>query len=238
MDLYFGISKIIHRLRKIFQHFLGVQLKIFHYILITATIFLISCGKEAQEAKQAFDILKDLPEKAQKMEQQADLVQKKQEERRQRGDTLAMPYQKLQEFLPKNISEYGDAKLSGESMNWGGFSMSKASANFYKEQPDGKTKNLSIELIDYNENYGLYAGLIFWSAGYSREDEYGFERTFNPGFENVWALEKFEKQDGTAELVYAISYRFLMTLRADNQKDTEFLKSVAKKVDIAKLAKL
>lgn len=213
-------------------------MKIVHYLLITAIIFAVGCGKEAQEAKQALELLKDIPEKTQKMEKQADIAQKKQEERRQRGDTLAMPYQKLQEFLPKNIAEFGDAKLSGESMNWGGFSMSRATAEFDKKQPDGQTANLTIELIDYNENYGLYAGLIFWAAGYSIENDNRFERTFNPGLENVWALEKFEKANGTAEIIYAISYRFLLTLRAENQKDTDFLKSVAKKIDIGKLAEL
>ncbi len=211
--------------------------KLKFYILAIA-ILIASCGKEAQEAKQAFDMLKDLPEKAENMQKEVDLAEKKQQERKQRGDTLAMPYKQLQEYLPKSISDYGDAKFSGESMNWGGFSMSKSTAEYTKTQPDGQTHRLSIELVDYNENYGLYAGLIFWSAGYSIENDDRYEKTFNPGVENVWALEKFEKYDGTAELTYAISYRFLLTLRVDNQKDTEFLKSIAKKIDIPALAKL
>lgn len=204
-------------------------------LAIAMMITVIGCGKKAEEAKQAFDVLKDLPKKAEQMQQNIDQGEKKKQERRQRGDTLALNFKKLQEYLPKSVDGYGEAKLGGESVNMGGFSMSSAKADY--EKADGSS-SVHIELVDYNENYGLYAGLAFWMQGYSMENDQRYERTFGTGIENTWALEKFEKHNGEAELIYALSWRFMLTLRADGQKDTEFLKSVAKKIDMAALAKM
>jgi len=209
--------------------------KISLLIALALILTIVGCGKKAEEAKQAFDVLKDLPKKAEQMQQNVDLAEKKKQERRQRGDTLSMNYKKLQEFLPKSVDGFGDAKLGGESMNMGGFSMSSAKADYEKADGSG---SVHIELVDYNENYGLYAGLSFWMQGYSMENDQRYERTFNTGIENTWGLEKFEKHNGQAELIYALSWRFMLTLRGEGQKDTEFLKAIAKKMDLAGLAKM
>jgi hypothetical protein len=84
----------------------------------------------------------------------------------------------------------------------------------------------------------MYAGLAFWLKGYSMENDQRMEKTFDTGIADVWALEKFEKSNGDVEIIYAIGWRFMMTLRASSQKDTEFLKGIAKKMDLNALSKM
>ncbi len=93
-------------------------------LLICAVLIfsVMSCGKKIEEAKQAMEMMKDMPKKAEEMQKSANLADQKREERKKRGDTLALPYKKLQEYLPKSVDGYGDAKLSGQQMNGGGFS--------------------------------------------------------------------------------------------------------------------
>jgi hypothetical protein len=209
--------------------------KYFSIMTIFSLILLISCGKEAKEAQQAMEMMKDLPQKAEQMQQDMNNAEKRQQERRQRGDTLSLNYKKLQEYLPKSVDGYGDAKLSGESVNMGGFSMSQAEAEYQNAQSGN---SVNIQFIDYNENYGMYAGLAFWLKGYSMENDQRMEKTFDTGLADVWALEKFEKSNGEVELIYAIGWRFMLTIKAPGQKDTEFLKSVAKKMDLNALSKM
>jgi hypothetical protein len=203
--------------------------------LLFLAFLLIRCGKETEEMKQAMDVLKNLPEKAQKMEASMNEAETRQAERRKRGDTLSLPYKKLQEYLPKSIAGFKEPKLSGESMNMGGFSMSQAEAEYWNED---ETNKLKISLTDYNENYGLLSGLAFWMTGYSKEDDNGYERTFDPGVKYVWALEKYNKNSKEAEVTLAIGWRFWLNITAQNQTNTDFVRSVAKNFDLKSLSQM
>lgn len=203
--------------------------------LFFIAVLLVRCGKEAEEMKQAMEVMKNLPEQAEQVEKGMNEAEARQAERRKRGDTLAMPYKKLQEYFPKSIAGYLEPKLSGQSMNMGGFSMSQAEAEFWNQ---GQTDRLKISLVDYNENYGLLSGLAFWLTGYSKEDDNGYERTFDPGIKYVWALEKYDKNSKRAEVTFAIGWRFWLNITADNQSNTDLVRSVGKNIDLKALSQM
>ena len=199
-------------------------------------LVLAGCGKEAEEA---MEIMKDLPEKAEQVQKKVNRAEERIAERKKKGDTIAIPYKKLQEYLPASIEGYTTREPSGEQMSMGGFSFSQAERIYEGKSNDGENIRLRISLVDYVENYGMYAGLAFWLSGYSREDEDSYEKTFDTGVDDVFAMESYKKKGSNrAEVTYAVGYRFLLQLQADHQKDTEFLKSVAKKIDIKKLSKM
>lgn len=209
--------------------------KLFTIIIIVFGLFLTNCGKKAEEVKNAMEVLNKMPEAANQMQKSADKAQARIEARKKSGDTLAVPYKKLQEFLPQSIEGYTTAEPSGESMNMGGFSYSQAKRTY--STPDGQS--IEITLMDYNENYGMYAGLSFWAAGFSQENDESMEKTFNTGIDDTYAVEKYYKK-GTndAELTYALGYRFILTIHASKQKSTDFAKSIAQKMDLNKISKM
>jgi len=204
-------------------------------IIAIFAFVLVSCGEKARELKNAMELAKNAPEMAKNMEKSQNAAQAKIDERKKKGDTLAMPYQKLQQYLPTALAGYKAETPGGESMNMPGMSYSNASIRFTKENtptPD----NVTIELLDYNQVGAMFTAATFWMSGYSREDAKGYEKTFNPGINNVFGFEKFEKERKYAELTYAIGYRFILTIKGYNQTDGEALKNIGKSMKLSELA--
>ncbi len=206
-------------------------------VALAVAVMFTACGEKAKELKEVAEVMKDAPKKANQMEEKMTRAEKIREKRRERGDTTAMHYKKLQEFLPQSLAGYVGPNLSGESMNMGRFSMSNASAEFTKETDNGKSR-INIKLVDYNENYGMLAGMTTWLDGYSRENDKGYERTFDCGIKDAFAMEKYKNDRERAELTYYVGYRFLLTITGTKQKDTQLLKKVANKMPLKKMSNM
>ncbi|HOJ17255.1 MAG: hypothetical protein GX452_01875 [Ignavibacteriales bacterium] len=196
------------------------------------------CGDKADDTKNAIEMMQKAPDIVKNMEQGMSESQKAREERVKRGDTLALHFSKLIEYLPKTVNGYDVQKPEGESVNMGIFSLSQAKTRYTKQGKDGSENYITVDLIDYNQAVDLYAGLIFWAAGVSIENQDGYEKTFKTDIDRVMGFEKYSIPDKTAEVTLAIGYRFLVTMRADDQKDTELLKKIAYSMDLKGLSKL
>jgi len=163
--------------------------KILLLIIAVSFIGFIGCGEKAQELKDTADAMKTIQEAASNMEETQNAAEAYRAERKKRGDTLAMAYTKLQEFLPASIAGYERQEPEGESMNMGEVSFSQASVRFVKKAADGSENYVNVHIYDYNQTYNLYAGIIaFWKAGYQKEDANSFEKTFDPGIKNAGAF--------------------------------------------------
>lgn len=158
-------------------------------------------------------------------------AEKKMQERRAKGDTLAMNYKDLQKYLPA-IDGYTKGEPGGGMVNMPGMSFSNAEAQY--TDADGHT--VRIEIIDYNQAYAGYtAATAMWAMGISVEND--DEKAGGVKLDdNVAGWEVFKKKDGRATVTLGVGYRFWVNVEADNQKDTEWVKSVAKMVDLDKLA--
>ncbi len=215
-------------------------MKILIYLI---ALFLIagffSCGEKADEMKEAMKVLQNAPEIAKKAEEAQKSMTKADEklkERRAKGDTLAMHYSKLQEYLPKSISGYEAEDPTGETANYGMYSFSTAGIKFKKS---GGSDNIKIQLVDYNAAYGMYSGLTVWAAmGISIDNDQKYEKTFDPGIHDAVAYEEFNKKNKDAKVTYALGYRFLLTIEASNQNGTDYIKGVANSMNLKNLASM
>ena len=202
--------------------------------IIAISIAFASCGEKVKELKEAGEAVQNLAEAAKTMEKSQEAVNAKLEDRKKRGDTLAMDYKKLQEFLPKSIDGYTAGQPEGSAMNMQGASFSQAKIEFKKGNDV-----IEIELTDYNATIGLYqAAAAIFSMNITNDNKEYLEKTFDPQVPGAFAFEKFYKIDKRAELTYAVGYRFILSMHANNQTSTDFLKKVAQSMKLADLAKM
>ena len=76
-----------------------------------------------------------------------------------------------------------------------------------------------------------------WNSGLKidTKDELAQSYTIN---DEISGWETFKKKTGKASVVVGISNRFMLTIEADNQENCDNVKSIAKNMDLDKLAAL
>lgn len=212
-------------------------------ILITAftAMLLFSCGsktneefEEAESPTTALGALSNLSKMGEDMEKSMNTAEAKIKERREKGDTLALNYEALIKYLPQNIDGFTRDEPTGSSVNMSGMSFSNAEVEFSNK--NGNT--IKVTLIDYNQAYGMYqAGTAMWAMGMSIDspEEKAGGIKLN---DEVAGWEVFQKKSKDATITLGIGYRFWLSIEADNQENTEFIKQVAKNIDLENLSKL
>ena len=207
--------------------------------ILTYGIIFTSCGEKTKELKQVAEAVQKAPDVAQKMEQANNESAKRLEQRKAKGDTLAMHFNELMKYLPQNVDGYKAEEPTGSTTNSMGFSLSQVERKFTKSGSDGNGSYINITIMDYNQGYAFYSGLTYWAAmEMSNENTEGFQKTFKPGFEYSAGFEEYSKSNKTAKVTYGLGYRFLLTMEANNQSNTDFLKGIAMKMDLKKLSSL
>ena len=194
-------------------------------VAFVATL-LFSCGPKKTEEATGLAALVQL---ADKMQNGSDKVN----ERRAKGDTLALPYAELQKMLPASVGSYAkDGDPKGESVNMMGQSFSTASQNYKNGE-----QTLKVTVVDYNGVYSLLTGATAMMAmGFSVDND---EERIGPlklGIDGVKGWEEFKKKSKRATVTMAVADRFLVTAEAENQENTDFVKDVVQSLDISKLA--
>lgn len=202
-------------------------------------ISLISCGSKTDEPKEVetpkpdnpIEALNNMATESQNAQQEAE---KKLAERRAKGDTLAMPYAELMKYLPESLDGYKRGDPDGASMNMPGASYSTANVDFTND----KGERVKVTIVDYNQAYGLYTGATaMWAMGMSIDTPE--EKAQGVKFDgNIAGWEQFRKKSGDATVTLGVGYRFWVQVEADGQKDTEWVKSVAKMVDLKTLSEM
>lgn len=211
-------------------------------ILLSATLvasfMLFSCGEKVQELKTAAEVIQKAPEISNNIEKSQKEAEQIRAERKKRNDLNAMPYTKLQGYLPASIDGYKGEEPAGESIDMQGLSYSNASRNYTKTNADGTTDQIEINILDYNSVESMFGAAAFWVVGISKEDSHSKEKTFQTNIPYTYGYEKFLKESKEVEIHYAVAYRFIIQIRGTNQKDTEFLKTLAAKMKLDELAKM
>ncbi|MCH8318582.1 MAG: hypothetical protein IIA88_08810 [Bacteroidetes bacterium] len=204
-------------------------------LLLAFPFLLFSCGEKVKEAKQAYNILSNLQETAQNMEKTVEEAEKKRQERIAKGDTLAMHYKDLQKYLPENVSGYSaEGDPAGTSMNMSGMSYSMCEQTFVNDAGD----QVKIALMDYNGAYQLYQGVLaVYSMSISIETDEEKMQSIQLSNEDIKGWEVLKKKDKKASVFFGISGRFYLSIEADNQEDTELIKSIAEDMDLKELSK-
>jgi hypothetical protein len=196
--------------------------------LLPAALLFTACEgiQKAKEAANAVSAAKNYAENV-------EAGQKKAEERRAKGDTLALPYAELQKYLPAAVAGYEkEGEPEGQTMNMAGASYSTAAQTYKKGD-----QTLKITITDYNGAYALYGmATAVMASGYSMENADEKVGGIDLGVGKGW--EDIKKKDKTASVLVGLSDRFFVQAEASNQANSDFVKEVVKSMDLQKLAAL
>jgi hypothetical protein len=205
------------------------------FSILSFSIFF-SCGEKKEEIQEGVKAITQAPDIAKNIETEQKYLDAKREERQKRGDTLAMSYKQLQQYLPSSVDSYTAEAPEGESVTAMGGSFSSAERRFVKQIGDEQA-DVQVSLFDYNSVYGIYSGAVaVWGMGYSVENDRELSKTFNPGIEGSAGFEHLDKENKNAEVTYALGGRFILTVKASNQENTDFVKKVAQSMKLNELA--
>lgn len=180
---------------------------------------IISCNKTQTESEDSTDTLSG----------QLEQGQKKIAEKRAEGDTLALPMEELGKFLPDAIlgfkaeNERAGKTENSESLSW---------STVEKKYRNGK-QDMEITLSDYNGAYGLYAGAAaIFDMVEDPDNADDFARAFSLKEGRIKGRESFSKGSGEATVMAGINERFFLTIVANQQTDTEFVREVLEEMDL------
>ncbi|MET4104995.1 hypothetical protein [Hymenobacter sp. UYP22] len=203
-------------------------------LAVLGTALLTTACDQAQKVKESYSAISKLKDAGEKMEASMDAAKSQREERVKRGDTLSMPYKELQAYLPTDVSGYTAANPTGQSMKMSGIAFSTVGREFTKDSVTVKT-----EIIDYNGANQLYQGAsAMLGLGLESEDDEQLTKSASLGIDGASGMETYRKKDRQAELMLAVGGRFLIKVTADKQPDTKLVESVAKQMQLEKLAEL
>jgi len=163
-----------------------------------------------------------------------DNANEKMKERRAKGDTLAMPYTDLQKYLPQSLDGYTAETPNGASVNMMKMSYSSAEIRFKKDNGDW----VKVTIIDYNQAYNLYSSATaMWAMGMSVDSP--DEKASGIKLDNsTGGWQVYKKKTKNATVTLGVGYRFWVQVDANNQDDANKVLSIAKSIDLAKLASL
>lgn len=186
----------------------------------------------AKKIKETSDNLSAATEAATNLQDNMEAASKRLEERRAKGDTLAMPYKELQAYLPEVSGFDKDGEPSGSSTGMMGVSLSVCEQKFKKGN-----SQISVTLTDYNAGYAAFMGVTaMMKAGFSSEDESQRTGAVKLDIEGVSAYETVQKQDKTASLLLAIADRFFVEIKGNNMDNSDALVEIAKAMKLSDLA--
>jgi hypothetical protein len=209
-----------------------MQLKTKQLMLIVVAAVLFSCAGGSKDGQSTVNNLSQ-ESKAELNEKPATEAQwKLRQERKMKGDTLAMSLADLQKYLPEEINGYkAEGKPQGEYMDIPGMAFSQAEQVYKKGD-----SRMVVLLFDYNSAYDMYAGTmaLFSAAPIENSEESAMGISI---YNNMKGRESYKKKEKKAELMLGIAERFYLNIKADKQEGTEFIKSAAGRLDLEGLNK-
>jgi len=203
---------------------------------IAAGLVLAACGDKAQEAGNAVSALGQAANAATAMQNSQEEAEKFYQERREKGDTVAIAYSELQKALPPSPNGYTPSgEPSGSSQSMGGFSMSQAEQDYSGPAgaAEGNAPSIHITIIDFGgtqAGYGMLAAPMMMA--FSQEDAHSRTRTITIDVPYTWGSEEYNKDSKTAKVTAVTRYRYVITVEARNQADDQsaMAKSLAEEI--------
>jgi hypothetical protein len=206
-----------------------------HITLFLVGILLVSFTACRHREKKLGEInsLSDLKDYAENITEQTKKSQDRAEERRKKGDTLAIAYKDLEAYLPEISGYTSEHGPKGSQMNTPGLgSWSQA-----EQEYSSGDKRVDVSIMDYNAAQQAFLGLTSMLAlGISSEDDNKKQGSVDLGIKDVKAYETIYKKDKRSELALIVADRFVINLKSDGENDENFLRSVAKDMKLDELA--
>jgi hypothetical protein len=204
------------------------------FIVLFLAIICFSCGGGSQKEEKATSDSKESENSASNEDDKSSNDDQSSDNEESSSSKpkagTAMSYKELQKYLPNSVKGYilnGDMK--GQSIDMQGMSYSSAEAD-YKKGED----NLSIVLVDYHAAASVYQSLTMaWSMNISIDNDQ--EKASTTTVKGIKGYQRIDKQDNSSELILGVNERFLLTIKATNQKNVDLVRSVAESMDLSEL---
>jgi hypothetical protein len=189
-------------------------------IAIAVGMVLVGCRK-SQEAQNAENALKAIASVTSggAAETQAE-AEKFYEQRKAKGDTVAIAYTELQKSLPPAVGDYKpEGEPSGSSQSMGSFSMSQAEQNYVlPATADGTVPSVKVTIADMGGTQTAYSMMALpMMMNLSSEDAHHRMATGKLGTAYTWYTEEFDKDNKDSKVSVVTRYRYLITVEARNQ---------------------
>jgi hypothetical protein len=202
-------------------------------IAVALSISLAACGKKADDVKNAISAVQAVA--SGKVEEGLKDAEKLQQERVAKGDTLAMPYADLKNFLPTDVSGYtASGSPEGSSQNMAGFSMSQTRQRWTGPAgADGSTPEVEVSLVDLGgtqQGYAMMAAPLM--MGFSQEDDHHKAGSVKVDLPYTAGWEEFNKDSKDAKFTAVTRYRYMITVEARNQTEdqSKMVRSIAEEI--------
>ncbi|MCU0353573.1 MAG: hypothetical protein MUD08_07540 [Cytophagales bacterium] len=210
-------------------------------VLLTSAVLVFGCGGKKEEsdtetvdANNPLSVLSNVGDIAENMQNKQEEAAQVMEARKKRGDTLAIPYKDLQQYLPTSVAGYEkDGDPTGESTTQMNMSFSTAQQRFKKGDD-----YIEVSIADYNQAYGAWQALFSMAGMFSVENDEEKMGKFDIGVSKTTAVETYKKKSKDASVTVGTGYRFWIEVKGNNQPDTDFVKEVAKGMDLKKLSEM
>ena len=206
-------------------------------VVLVACLFLVACGEKMKEAKNTFNNIKNLAESAENIQEELVDQNEKLAERRARGDTVAMHYEELANYLPQEVDGYQpDGDLDGSTTKTPGMgSVSTVSQRYINDDGD----RLRVELVDYVGALAMYTSMIsVYASGFEVDNSDQHMKGFTID-DDIKGWQVYHKKTKKVELNVGIAGRFMASIEADNQSSVDFAKElVTEEMQVEKLAKM
>jgi hypothetical protein len=198
------------------------------FVAIACMLFLCSCGGKIRTKDGEVVSVPNPVKAAQEITRAAAAAKSRWEERKAKGDTMAMPYKEIEAFLPGAISDYSkDGGPKGSSMAMPGM----GSWSQTEQRYTNGDKRIKVEIIDFNASQsGWSTYTAMYRMGFSSEDDNKRTGPVDLGMSNVSGYETVYKQKQNCELSVVAGDRFLIKLDSDGSNDIDLLKSTAKEI--------
>lgn len=199
-------------------------------------MIIISCGEEPKEKEmENIDVEKNPLGALMKMgEKMAESAEKMEEKMKDGENAEAMHYEELLKYLPEKIDGYEISREpEGASIDMAGASYSTAEVKF-----SNNNDRIQVSILDYNAAYNMYSmATAMWSSGFKIDTSEEFGQSISFG-EDINGWESFKKKSGDASVVLGVSDRFLISVEANNQENTDLVKEIIQDMDIKKLSEI
>jgi hypothetical protein len=192
--------------------------------LIFSLMLLSNSCKHKDNEPIDDDDLESILEKGEKINKNIDNAEQQLEKRKKSGDTIALDWQQLGNFIP-DIPGYVRGEANGMNLKLDNLTYSNLSIQFTKGD-----NTIDIDVFDYNMAISLLTGVTGWRAlEHSIDNKSLFMQVSKfPDIANSWIYEELNKDSQIATCALSLNDRYFVSVNATSQVNTDFVKSIAK----------
>jgi hypothetical protein len=213
----------------------------FFTVLALSSLLLTGCGgndaddtNAAQEESQGVTDMEQAASETSAATPELAEAESFYKERVAKGDTIAMPYEELQKYMPTISGYTADGAPSGASQTMGAFSMSTADQHWTETGGDPNAKKrIHVTLVDFGGTQMAYATMAAPMMMQVRSEDAHRRIRYDKGsIPTSYVIEELDKDNNTGKVTTVTRYRYLITVEQSGgaSDPTEEAKAIANEI--------